>query len=582
MTLYILAFAGGMLTLLSPCILPVLPFVFARHDRPAAQGHLPLLAGMVVAFASVASLGAVAGAWAVHLNQAGRWIALASLAWFAVSLLLPGVAGWWSRPLVRAGERLLRVKTRSTWLGSALLGVATGLVWSPCAGPVLGLVLSSAALAGPDVHTSLLLLSYGAGAAVALAAALRMGARPLAALKARWLPGVAGRRLAGGVMLAAVLAVALGVDTGVLARLTGPGAAGGFEARLLQRVMPGAEAAELPLDRNGAPRPSSLPIESTRASLDGGTRWLNAAPQSIAALRGKVVLVNFWTYSCVNCLRTLPYVKAWAHKYADRGLVVVGVHTPEFAFEKDPGNVQRALRDLGIPYPVVQDNDFRIWRSFNNRYWPALYFVDAQGRVRHHQFGEGGYAASERVIEELLREAGASSPASTGAVPPDARPDTRGLGMAADADTLRSPETYLGYEKGSRPRVAGSVVADQPAHYTAAPLQTNTWSLAGNWTLGPEFVQAQQPGGRLAVRFEARDANLVLGAATGQPVRFRVTLDGQPPGIHHGTDVDAEGNGVADATRLYQLIRQGGAVKPRTVEIQFLDAGARSYAFTFG
>ncbi|MES2609717.1 MAG: cytochrome c biogenesis protein DipZ [Pseudomonadota bacterium] len=582
MTLYILAFAGGMLTLLSPCILPVLPFVFARHDRPAAQGNLPLLAGMVVTFAAVASLGAVAGAWAVHLNQAGRWIALASLAWFAVSLLLPGVAGWWSRPLVLAGERLLRVRTQRPWLGSALLGVATGLVWSPCAGPVLGLVLSSAALAGPDVHTSLLLLSYGAGAAVALAAALRMGARPLAALKARWLPGVAGSRLAGGVMLAAVLAVALGVDTGVLARLTGPGAAGGFEARLLQRAMPGAEAAELPQDRNGAPRPSSLPIESTRVSLDGGTQWLNAAPQSIAALRGKVVLVNFWTYSCVNCLRTLPYVKAWAHKYADRGLVVVGVHTPEFAFEKDPGNVQRALRDLGIPYPVVQDNDFRIWRSFNNRYWPALYFVDAQGRVRHHQFGEGGYAASERVIEELLREAGASSPASTGAVPPDARPDTRGLGLAADAGTLRSPETYLGYEKGSRPRVTGSAVADQPANYTAAPLQANTWSLAGNWTLGPEFVQAHQPGGRLAVRFEARDANLVLGAATGQPVRFRVTLDGQPPGIHHGTDVDAEGNGVTDATRLYQLIRQGGAVKPRTVEIQFLDAGARSYAFTFG
>ncbi len=578
MTLYILAFLSGMLTLLSPCILPVLPFVFARQDRPAAQGSLPLLAGLAVAFATVATLGAVAGAWAVHLNQAGRWVALASLAWFALSLLLPGVAGWWSRPLVRAGERLLRVQTRRPWLGSALLGVATGLVWSPCAGPVLGLVLSSAALAGPGVQTSLLLLSYAAGAALALWVALRMGARPLAALKARCLPGLAGRRVAGGVMLVAVCAVALGLDTGVLARLTGPGAAG-LEARLLQGAMPAAEAAELPAGRSATPRPSSLPIESTRASLEDGSQWLNAAPQSMAALRGKVVLVNFWTYSCVNCLRTLPYVKAWAQKYADRGLVVVGVHTPEFAFEKDTGNVQRALKDLGIAYPVVQDNDFRIWRSFDNRYWPALYFVDAQGRVRHHQFGEGGHAASERVIEELLREAGA--PAAAASANP-AQPDTRGLGLAADAATLRSPETYLGYEKGSRPRVAGSVVADLPANYSAAPLQTNTWSLAGNWSLGPEFVQVHQPDGRLAVRFEARDANLVLGTATGQPVRFRVTLDGQPPGIHHGTDVDAEGNGVADATRLYQLIRQGGAVKPRTVEIQFLDAGARGYAFTFG
>lgn len=587
MTLYILAFVSGMLTLLSPCILPVLPFVFARHGLPAAQGSLPLLTGLVVAFASVASLGAVAGAWAVHLNQAGRWVALAALAWFAVSLMWPGVAAWWSRPLVLAGERLLRVEVKRPWLASALLGVATGLVWSPCAGPVLGLVLSTAALAGPGVHTSLLLVSYGAGAAVALWAALRMGARPLAALKARWLPGAVGRRLAGGMMLVAVSAIALGVDTGLLARLTGQGASG-LEAGLLQRAMSQAEAAEWPQGRqnpsataDGSPRPSRLPVESVQASLDGGTQWLNAVPQSIPALRGKVVLVNFWTYSCVNCLRTLPYVKAWAQKYADRGLVVVGVHTPEFAFEKDPGNIKRALQDLGIHYPVVQDNDFRIWRSFGNRYWPALYFVDAQGRVRHHQFGEGGYEASERVIDDLLRDAG-SPAASASAARPEARPDTRGLGLAANADTLRSPETYLGYEKGSSPRVTGGVVADQPANYAPAPLRTNTWSLAGNWTLGPEFVQVNHPGGSLAMRFEARDANLVLGAAASQPVRFRVTLDGQPPGVHHGTDVDAEGNGVVEATRLYQLIRQGTAVKPRTVEIRFLDPGARSYAFTFG
>lgn len=571
MSLAILAFVAGMLTVLSPCILPVLPFVFARHDQPFVQGQLPLLAGLATSFALVASLGAVAGAWAVQLNLVGRWIALAALALFAASLLWPRLAAWWSAPLVRAGERLAATQDGRGWRGSLLLGLATGLVWTPCAGPVLGLVLSTAALAGPGVSTSWLLLSYGAGAAVALGLALRLGARPLAALKARLLPGAAGRRVAGAAMLAAVAAVAAGLDTALLARFTAPGAAS-LEAGLLQRVLPNAEAAQL--------QPSRLPVESTRANLDGGTQWLNGAPQSIPALRGKVVLVNFWTYSCVNCLRTLPYVKAWAQKYADRGLVVVGVHTPEFAFEKDSGHVQRALRDLQIGYPVVQDNDYRIWRNFSNQYWPALYFIDAQGRVRHHQFGEGGYAASERVIEELLREAG--SPAADGAAPA-VQPDTRGLGLAADAATLRSPETYLGYEKGSAPRVVGRVVTDRPAPYQAAALQTNSWSLAGSWTVRPEFVEGQEAGGSLALRFQARDANLVLGKGDASgPLRFRLTLDGQPPGADHGADVDAEGNGVVDATRLYQLVRQGGAVKARTVEIRFLDAGARGYAFTFG
>ncbi|NML43324.1 cytochrome c biogenesis protein DipZ [Ramlibacter sp. G-1-2-2] len=564
MTLYLVAFLGGLLTILSPCILPVLPFVFARNDRPFAQGSLPLLAGMAVAFAAVASLGAVAGAWAAQLNQFGRWAALASLALFASSLLLPRLAAWWTRPLVSAGERLARTETGTPWLTSALLGVATGLVWSPCAGPILGVILSTAALAGPSARTSLLLLSFGAGAGVSLWAALRLGAR----LKRQFAPGRSARGLAGVAMLAGVVAVATGLDGALLARFSSPDGVG-LEAGLLQRAMPAANAAE--------PRPSVLPIESTRVSLEGGSNWLNAGPQSIASLRGKVVLVNFWTYSCINCLRTLPYVKAWSEKYRDRGLVVVGVHAPEFAFEREAGNVQEALRDLGISYPVVQDNQFRIWRAFGDQYWPALYVLDAQGRVRHHQFGEGGYAASERVIEDLLREAGAPAGAATAV-----QADTRGVGLAADAATLRSGETYLGYEKAAGPRVAVSAVPDQPVNYRPDPLLLNTWSLAGNWTLRPEWVEANEPGGALSVRFQARDANLVLGPAAGQPVRFRVLLDGQPPGPDHGADVDAQGNGVADASRLYQLVRQGGAVKPRTVEIRFLDAGARGYAFTFG
>ena len=588
MALYLVAFAAGVLSVLSPCILPVLPFVFARQGQPSHHGSLPLLMGMALAFAAAASLAAAAGAWAVQLSQWGRGLALLALGVFAASLLFPGLAAWWSRPLVQIGEKLAAQNPQQRWLHSALLGVATGLIWSPCAGPVLGLLLSGAALAGPGTATSLLLLSYAAGAGLALWAALRISAGTLARLRAHSLPGERGRRAAGAAMLAAVLAVATGLDSRLLAQsgaLTGLGS-NGLESSLLQAAMPSAQAAERAGNTaaqlgNGVPYTSPLPVESTRPSLDGGTQWLNAEPQSIPALRGKVVLVNFWTYSCVNCLRTLPYVNAWAQKYADRGLVVVGVHAPEFAFEKDRSNVEKALQQLKISYPVVQDNGFRIWRAFNNQYWPALYLVDAQGRVRHHQFGEGGYAATERALNELLREAQAplaTAPASTA----NTVPDTQGLGMAADTASLRSPELYLGYDKGGSLRLAGRPAPDKAADYQPAALRLNTWTLQGNWTLKPEFVQANNAGGRLALRFEARDANLVLGAAGSGPLRFRLTIDGQPPGIHHGSDVDAQGYGLVDATRLYQLVRQQGPVKERTVEIEFLDAGAQGYAFTFG
>jgi cytochrome c biogenesis protein CcdA len=284
MTLYFIAFAGGMLTLLSPCILPVLPFIFSRGDRSFAQGSLPLLAGMVLTFTAVASLGAVAGAWAADLNQFGRWLALALLALlalFAASLIFPDLAAWWSRPLVDAGERLTRTKTQSPWLTSAVLGAATGLVWSPCAGPILGVILSSAALAGPSVHTSVLLLSYGAGASVALWATLKLGSQSLASLMARLVSAQASRRMLGAAMLASVVAVAAGFDTTVLANVSGKGAVE-LETELLQRAMSAARASQRAVGSlateaaAGTPPASKLPMESTQASLDGGTQWLNA------------------------------------------------------------------------------------------------------------------------------------------------------------------------------------------------------------------------------------------------------------------------------------------------------------------
>jgi cytochrome c biogenesis protein CcdA/thiol-disulfide isomerase/thioredoxin len=585
MALCFLAFFAGALTLLSPCILPVLPFVLARDDLPVRQGRLPLLVGLVLAFTAVASLGAVAAAWAVHLNQVGRVVALFALAFFSLALMAPSVATWWSGPFVRVGERLARVDTGRPWLTSVLLGSATGLLWVPCAGPVLGVILSTAALLGPSAHTGLLLLSYATGAALAVWAVTRLGSNAIRAMKARWAPRMAGRRVVGAAMLASVVAIASGLDTAVLARIAAPGS-NRIESGLLERFVPRVNAA----DRAGqgepgqtgpatAPRPGPLPVRSAIDNLAGGTNWLNAGSMDLMSLRGKVVLINFWTYSCINCLRTLPHVRAWAQTYADRGLVVVGVHTPEFAFEKDVGNLTRALRDLKISYPVVQDNDFQIWRAFGNRYWPALYFIDAKGRVRHTQFGEGGHAAAERTIEALLAEAGASSVRDAA---PGIAPDTQGVGLGADLSSLRSPEAYLGYQKGHGPRTVGPASADQPVDYRAAGLSLNTWSLEGTWTLKPEYVEAQRPDTQLAMRFHARDANLVMGARPSQAVRFRVTIDGQAPGADHGTDVDAQGNGVVNGARLYQLVRQRGGVRARTVEIRFIDPGVQAYAFTFG
>ena len=311
--------------------------------------------------------------------------------------------------------------------------------------------------------------------------------------------------------------------------------------------------------------------------LDGATAWLNSPPLTMEQLRGKVVLVDFWTYSCINCLRTLPYVKAWSDKYKDQGLVVIGVHTPEFAFEGKVDNVRAAMRRLGVDYPVAVDNDYRIWRAFNNRYWPAHYFIDAQGRIRHHHFGEGQYEQSERVIQRLLAEAGAEAmPGETVVV------QATGAQAAADRASRRSPETYSATPRRRASRPARSA-ATRATAYALSPLAAlNAWGLDGRWTVGAQQARLDRPGGRIAFRFHARDLHLVLGSPDGKPVRFRVTLDGKPPGADAGMDVDASGAGVVNDQRLYQLVRHKGPVTERTFEIEFLDPGVEAFAFTFG
>jgi thiol-disulfide isomerase/thioredoxin len=335
------------------------------------------------------------------------------------------------------------------------------------------------------------------------------------------------------------------------------------EGREAQRVKP--IASQLPIE-------GELPVASA-------TEWLNSQPLTAADLRGKVILIDFWTYSCVNWRRTLPYVRAWSDKYKDHGLVVIGVHSPEFEFEKNVDNVRRAAKEMKIDYPIAIDSNRAIWRAFNNDFWPALYFVDSQGRIRHHYLGEGEYEHSERVIQQLLAEAGIGGF--------DHRPVSvhpHGLEVAADLASLKSPETYVGSERTQNFASPGGAVLDnQTAYVVPKRLSLNHWALSGVWTVRRDAIALTESNGRIAYRFHARDLNLVMGPASrGASVRFRVLINGKPPGAAHGSDVDADGNGTVAEHRLYQLIRQPKPIADRQFEIEFLDPGAQVFSFTFG
>jgi cytochrome c biogenesis protein CcdA/thiol-disulfide isomerase/thioredoxin len=636
MILFLLAYLGGVLTVVSPCILPVLPFVFARADQPFMRSGLPMLAGMALTFAAIATLAAVAGGWAVEANQYGRIAAIALLAVFGLTLLFPALADRLMRPLVTLGGRLSQSADREAGqvhpsiLPSLLLGVATGLLWAPCAGPVLGLILTGAALQGASVHTSLLLLTYAAGAATSLALALLVGGRIYAAMKRSLGVGEWIRRGLGAAVLAAVAAIALGLDTGFLTRISLAGTAP-LEQGLLDKLHPAATAdvkpqpsvimSESPAMMSANPAMMSadpamrgdpammaadpamrgdpammaanpammkkaepaadgeeLKVEGKLPALSGATEWLNSPPLTANGLKGKVVVIDFWTYSCINCLRSIPYVRAWAEKYKADGLVVIGVHAPEFAFEKNVGNVRKAVTDLNIGYPVAIDNDYAIWRAFNNQYWPAHYFIDAQGRIRHHHFGEGDYGESERVIQQLLAEAGKTNVTSE-----IVKVNAKGAEAASDTGNVQSPETYIGYERAENFVSPGGAVQNSPHVYASGAPRLNEWGLAGDWTIDGERAVLNQKDGRIVYKFHARDLHLVLGPETdGKPVHFRIMIDGAAPGDNHGMDVDADGKGVVTEQRLYQLVRQYGKVTDHTFEIEFLDPGVQAYAFTFG
>ena len=480
MLLILLAFLGGVLTIVSPCILPVLPFVFSRTGEPFARSGLPLLAGMVLSFAVVASLAAVGGGWVVAANQYGRWLALALVTLFALALVWPRLADLLARPLVAVGARLAqraqsgqtpveRTQADRTQVdlprtgpvrsagpaGSFVLGIATGLLWAPCAGPILGLILAGAALQGANATSTLMLFAYAAGAATSMAIALLVGGRVLAALRRSLGAGEWLRRGLGGAMLVAVVAIALGLDTGLLARLS-LASTGGVEQTLVERLAgrhdgapaisggpamrmqgpamqgpsmqgpsmqgpamqgpamqgpamqgPAMMAAGSAMRMTGpaAGGAGDLPDEGAAPSFDGATEWLNGPAPAGGRLPGRVVLVDFWTYSCINCLRTLPHVNRWAATYAPQGLVVIGIHTPEFSFERSVSNVERAIRRHGVKHAVAMDNDYATWHAYGNQYWPAHYLIDRAGRIRYRHFGEGDYERTEAAIRTVLAQA---------------------------------------------------------------------------------------------------------------------------------------------------------------------------------
>jgi thiol-disulfide isomerase/thioredoxin len=365
-------------------------------------------------------------------------------------------------------------------------------------------------------------------------------------------------------LVAAVLATAIGVPiAGFVVDMNGqPMTSTGVQLPFLHGLPTGQVAGQAEL-----------------ASLERANEWLNSPPLTASTLRGKVVLIDFWTYTCINWRRTLPYVRAWAEKYRDQGLVVIGVHAPEFAFEKNINNVRWAVKDMRIDYPIAADNDHVIWRAFRNQYWPALYFIDAQGRVRHHQFGEGSYEQSEMIIQRLLAEAGAGGHGDD-----LVSVDARGLDAAADWGSLKSPENYVGFERTENFASPGEAALDKPRMYELpARLRLNEWALSGDWTVKKDTAALNKASGSIRYRFHARDLHLVMGpAAPGTTVRFRVLIDGQPPGAAHGTDVDDQGNGTVTEQRLYQLIRQQKPIGERQFEIEFLDSGVEAFAFTFG
>ncbi len=565
MLLILVSYLAGALTIFSPCILPVLPLIFTKAQSSFWKNRLPLLLGMALTFSFFSSFAIVGGEWIGRANEIGRWLALMLMTVFGLSFIFPKITEILMSPFSRLGAKIGQNALDNSPQSSLLIGISTGLLWAPCAGPILGLILTGAASQEDAGSSTVLLIAYSLGAATSLSVALVAGNRLLTKLKIVLGMEKVIKRVIGVAVLCGVTMIYFRLDQKLLTQLS-KFSTDTIENRLLSFA--------------GYKPKSDHPIELPEFPPD--TIWMNSAALDTSALRGKVVLIDFWTYSCINCLRTLPYVKAWYERYKGAGFVVIGVHTPEFAFEKKIENVQIAVSDLGITYPVVIDNSYHIWRDFKNRYWPAHYFVDRQGKIRHHHFGEGKYAESEAVLRQLLKEDGTNVPLVYSGF--DSKIEATGVQQKSFYANVKSPETYIGYARIKNFTNISSPQKDKTFNYSEpSNLLLNQWSLAGAWQIEKERSVTTQPNAKILYRFQARDLHLVLGTP-GSPIPFKVKIDGAPPGKNHGLDTNQNGEGQIKSQRLYQLLRlQDKEIKtPHTFEIEFQQKGAEAYSFTFG
>ncbi len=575
--LIVVAFVAGLVTAVSPCVLPILPIVLATGSDGDRRRPFLVIAGLIASF-SFFTLASVQIIKALGLpDSLLRDIAIAVIAIFGLTLLLPVLSRYWERMSARipaVGARLARPGVA----GGLITGVGLGLVWTPCAGPILGAITSLAVTQPGSLATVALVIAYSIGAGLPLLAIALGGRAALARLRLRSASRWASRAFGALVLVTAGL-MALGVDTAISASLTNdlPDWTGTLQG--LERSNPVQNALRDLVDGGGSssagpgsgssssPGPGAVSSSGTPApELTGIDHWLNSQPLTLASLRGKVVLIDFWTYSCINCIRTLPYVESWYQKYEADGFVVIGVHTPEFAFEHDTANVQSAIQRFGITYPVAQDNEFATWNAYSNVYWPADYLIDANGNLRHVHYGEGGYIQTEDEIRALLEEAGRSAlPAvtTTDAPPPFVTGET--------------PETYLGTKRGSAFADHERVPSGSGQYTFPKILPPDQWALSGGFDFQPEYVVAGSAGDQLELSFYARDVYLVMESDT--PAQTHIAVTGATAGP--SPDVRADGAMAVGPARLYHLVHLDSPARA-TVTITFDSPGIRAYAFTFG
>jgi cytochrome c biogenesis protein CcdA/thiol-disulfide isomerase/thioredoxin len=578
--LLIVAFVAGIVTAVSPCVLPVLPIVLATGAGGDRRRPYLVIAGLIASF-SFFTLASVQIISALHLpSSILRDVAIAIVAVFGLTLLVPALSAAYERATARIPALGARMAHPGV-AGGLVTGVGLGLVWTPCAGPILGAVTSLAVTAPGSAATVALVVAYAVGAGLPLLAIALGGRTALARLKLRSASPWAGRAL-GALVLATAGLMAVGADTAITADLTSavPDWTGALQALERSQQVQSALSdlgvgphATPPAGTGRSTDASGLPDLGPAADFTGIDNWLNSKPLTMAGLRGKVVLVDFWTYSCVNCIRTLPYVESWYQKYAAQGFVVVGVHTPEFAFEHDAGNVAAAIARFGITYPVAQDNEFATWNAYTNEYWPADYLIDATGHVRNAHYGEGDYVQTEGEIRSLLAEAGALTTALPAAATSAPTPPIT---------NTQTQETYVGTARQGQFSSPESPAAGSKSYTFPSSLAKDSFAVRGTWDFQDEYALASAAGDQLELSFYARDVYLVLAADSPVPAMVGVTgLAAGAATIQVTEDVAADGSLTVGTARLYHLVQLSTAARG-TVTITFNAPGARAYAFTFG